>query len=86
MEDILILKNLTKVYSIGSLLFRSKITAVDGVSFSLKRAEIFTLAGESGCGKSTTAKMILGFEEPTSGDIIFEGNSIQWWKKRKKIF
>ncbi|ACB09958.1 MAG TPA: ABC transporter ATP-binding protein [Thermotoga sp.] len=86
MEDILILKNLTKVYSIGSLLFRSKITAVDGVSFSLKRAEIFTLAGESGCGKSTTAKMILGFEEPTSGDIIFEGNSIQWWKKRKKDF
>src|SRR5690606_15581408 len=42
-------------------------------SFYIKPAEIFTLAGESGCGKTTTAKIILGFEEPTSGEILHNG-------------
>ncbi len=49
------------------------ITAVDNVSFYIKPAEIFTLAGESGCGKTTTAKIVLGFEEATSGTIIHNG-------------
>lgn len=46
------------------------MTAVDNVSFYVKPAEIFALAGESGCGKTTAARMVLGFEEPTSGAII----------------
>lgn len=57
----------------GSMLSRTRITAVDGVSFHVGPAEIFGLAGESGCGKSTLARMILGFEEPTSGTIIHRG-------------
>jgi peptide/nickel transport system ATP-binding protein len=57
----------------GSMFSRTRITAVDGVSFHVGSAEIFGLAGESGCGKSTLARMILGFEEPTSGAIIHRG-------------
>lgn len=73
MEKLLEVKNLTKVYSMGSILSRVRLTATDDVSFYLKPGEIFTLAGESGCGKTTTAKIILGFEEPTSGTIIHNG-------------
>ncbi len=73
MEKLLDVQNLTKVYSIGSITSRVKITATDDVTFFIKPAEIFTLAGESGCGKTTTAKMVLGFEEPTSGTIVHKG-------------
>jgi peptide/nickel transport system ATP-binding protein len=73
MEKVLEIEALTKVFSLGSLLSRDRITAVDNVSFYVKPGEIFTLAGESGCGKSTTAKIVLGFEEPTSGAIIHNG-------------
>jgi peptide/nickel transport system ATP-binding protein len=51
MEKILEIDQLTKVFSLGSLISRTKITATDNVSFYIKPAEIFTLAGESGCGK-----------------------------------
>lgn len=67
------INHLTKVYSVGNLLSRVKFTATDDVTFFVKPAEIFALAGESGCGKTTTAKMIMGFEEPTFGDIIHSG-------------
>jgi peptide/nickel transport system ATP-binding protein len=67
------INHLTKVYSLGNLLSRVKLTATDNVTFSVKPAEIFALAGESGCGKTTTAKIIMGFEEPTSGDIVHSG-------------
>ena len=73
MEKLLEVDHLTKVFSFGSMLSRVRITATDNVSFHIKTAEIFALAGESGCGKSTTARMILGFEEPTSGAIIYSG-------------
>ena len=73
MDKLLDVDHLTKVYSLGSLTSRIRITATDDVSFYIKPAEIFTLAGESGCGKTTTAKMVLGFEEPTSGAIVHNG-------------
>jgi len=74
MDKLLEVEQLTKVFSLGNMLSRVRITAVDNVSFDVKPAEIFALAGESGCGKSTTARMILGFEEPTSGKIIHKGD------------
>ena len=70
MEKLLRVNNLTKVFSLGSVLSRVRITAVDIVTFHINQGEIFALAGESGCGKTTAAKMILGFEKPTSGDIV----------------
>jgi peptide/nickel transport system ATP-binding protein len=73
MEKLLDVNNLSKVFSMGSVLSRIKITAVDSVSFHINSGEIFALAGESGCGKTTAAKIILGFEKPTSGDIVHKG-------------
>jgi peptide/nickel transport system ATP-binding protein len=55
------------------MLSRVRITAVDNVSFHINPGEIFALAGESGCGKTTAARIILGFEKPTSGAIIHKG-------------
>jgi oligopeptide/dipeptide ABC transporter ATP-binding protein len=49
------------------------VRAVDGVSFELAKGEILALVGESGCGKSTLALTLLGLEDPTEGQIIFEG-------------
>ncbi len=49
------------------------VSAVDGVSFDLKRGETFSLVGESGCGKSTTALAVLRMQPVTSGQIIFDG-------------
>ena len=72
-QKLLEVENLTKVFSLGSVLSRTRITAADNVSFFIKPAEIFALAGESGCGKTTTARIVLGFEEATSGNIIHNG-------------
>jgi peptide/nickel transport system ATP-binding protein len=76
MDKVLEIDQLTKVFSFGSVLSRLKLTAVDRVSFHIKPAEIFALAGESGCGKSTTARMIMGFERPTSGVIVHHGKEV----------
>jgi len=73
MEKLLEVDQLTKVFSIGNVLSKTRITATDHISFYIKPAEIYALAGESGCGKTTAARMILGFEAPTSGTIIHNG-------------
>jgi ABC-type oligopeptide transport system ATPase subunit len=69
------LDNVSKTFSRGGLFGARRVKAVDGVSFSLAedRPEIFTIIGESGSGKSTTARMILGIERPTSGRLVFDG-------------
>ncbi|MGB4371992.1 MAG: ATP-binding cassette domain-containing protein, partial [Halanaerobiales bacterium] len=71
MQALIKVNQLTKEFVLGNILSREKILAVDQVSFEIKPAEIFTLAGESGCGKTTVARMLLGFEEPTAGEIIY---------------
>ena len=73
MDKLLEVNDLTKQYSQGNVLARVTLTAADHVSFYIEPAEIFTLAGESGCGKTTTAKVVLGFEEATSGKILHNG-------------
>lgn len=73
MNKVVELRNVTKVYQVGGGLVRARITAVDNLSFHLEAGEIFGLAGESGCGKTTTARLILGFEEPTKGKVVVHG-------------
>jgi peptide/nickel transport system ATP-binding protein len=73
MQRILEVERLSKVFSIGGMLSRQRITANDDISFHVNAAEILVLAGESGCGKTTAAKIILGFEEPTSGVVVHNG-------------
>jgi len=77
-ETIFQIKNLKKHYEINLGLFKAPkiVKAVDDITFEVKKGEILSIVGESGCGKSTTAKMILKIEEPTSGEILFEGADI----------
>ena len=79
MVEILKIENLKK-YFIKKSIFSSKVSivrATDDVSLSIQRGEVFVLAGESGSGKSTIAKLILRGIEPDSGKIIFENEEIK---------
>ncbi len=73
MEKLLEVEKLTKTFTLGSVLSRIRITAVDDISFYIQPAEIFALAGESGCGKTTTARIIMGFDHASSGTIVHSG-------------
>jgi oligopeptide/dipeptide ABC transporter ATP-binding protein len=56
---------------------RGVVRAVDGISFTIERGRTLGVVGESGCGKTTTAKLVLGLEEPTGGTIHFEGKDLK---------
>ncbi|MCE5202488.1 MAG: ATP-binding cassette domain-containing protein [Synergistaceae bacterium] len=61
------------------------VHAVNGVSFNLKRGEVFSLVGESGCGKSTTARTIVRLLEPKAGRVVFDGEDISKFSARKMM-
>ena len=79
-ETIIEVKDLTKHFPVTKgLIFRKQlgaVQAVSGVNFVLHQGETFGLVGESGCGKSTTAKLVLLLERATAGQIIFRGRNI----------
>ena len=64
---------------------RQLLKAVDGVSFSIARGETLGLVGESGCGKSTIARMVVGLHEPTRGDILFAGRSVDFGDRERAL-
>ena len=73
-------RDLKKHFPVTKGLLFSKTTgylkAVDGISFDIERGKTLGIVGESGCGKSTTAKLLLMLEQPTEGRILFEGEDI----------
>ena len=86
MENLLELKNLVVEYKSIKNDSESVVKAVNDVSLTIKRGEIYALAGESGCGKSTLSKAVTKLVKPKSGDILFNGKSIlnQTKEERKK--
>ena len=74
-DTLISVNNLVKYFPVPGK-HKSKVHAVDDVSFSIKRGETLGLVGESGCGKSTIAKSIVRMHKPTSGSIYFESVNI----------
>ena len=76
--DFLEVKGLKKYFPIkkGLLTKAEQIKAVDGINFSVEEGETFALVGESGCGKTTTCKVILRLEQPTAGSIRFHDQDV----------
>jgi oligopeptide transport system ATP-binding protein len=60
-----------------------QIKAVDGVSFTIRRGETFGLVGESGCGKTTIGRLLLKLDEPTAGEIRFDGEDVAGFDARQ---
>jgi peptide/nickel transport system ATP-binding protein/oligopeptide transport system ATP-binding protein len=84
-EPLLSLWNVTKHYPVARSIFGRRsgvIRAVDGIDLSLRRSETLGLVGESGCGKSTLGRVILRLEEPTSGEIVFDGQDLSTLRGR----
>jgi ABC-type glutathione transport system ATPase component len=80
-ESLLEARELRKSYARSSAMFsgdgqRARFTAVDGVSFAVASGETFAIVGESGCGKTTLARMLLRLIEPDSGAIRFDGQEL----------
>jgi oligopeptide/dipeptide ABC transporter ATP-binding protein len=79
-RPLLRVSELVKEFPLGGGVFagaRTRVRAVDDVSFTLSRGETFGLVGESGCGKTTLGRLILGLIEPTRGKVEFDGRDIR---------
>lgn len=78
LEPVLELTNITKTYQIKQGMFSKPIPlqALGGVSLRIRKKDVLGLVGESGCGKSTLAKILLGLEQPTTGQVLVDGKEI----------
>lgn len=78
------MQKLLEIYNLKKTFYKNKlpITAVDGISFAVKKGECLGLLGESGCGKSTTAKLITRLTEPDEGSILLNGEETLHLKGR----
>lgn len=73
--------------TIGEVLQRKPpafVKAIDGVTFAIAKGEVLALVGESGCGKTTIARTLLGLEDQSAGDIRFDGQTIEVRERRRR--
>lgn len=84
-EDMIRVEHLSKIFTTGFIGLGKRIVAVDDVSFNCKSGEVIGLIGESGSGKTTTARLILKLLAPTSGEIYFRGKSI-WTMPNREYY
>jgi oligopeptide/dipeptide ABC transporter ATP-binding protein len=85
-KALLEVKDLKQYFPIKGGIFGKTVNhvkALDGVSFDIYEGETVSIVGESGCGKSTTGRAILRLEEPTSGEVLFDGDNLLSLSKRK---
>src|SRR5215212_11931035 len=85
-EVVLKAENLVKHYPIKAGVLRRTVgyvKAVDGVSFELYKGETLGIVGESGCGKSSLARLLMRLEEPTAGTLTFDGTDVYSQKGRE---
>jgi len=78
-------RDLSKNFAVGGALHRSKVHAVEDVSFTLTPGRITALVGESGSGKSTVARLIARLYDPTSGSIVFDGGDVAHVRRRRDV-
>ena len=83
-EPLLRAEGLTRHFSVGKLLSRQRLHAVDDVNFEIGRGEIVALVGESGSGKSTVARLLARVYKPTAGEITFEGRPVSTLRTRRQ--
>src|ERR671929_1728453 len=80
-ENLLEVRDLAKLFPITQGFFKKvvgHVRAVDGVSFTIPKGKTLGLVGESGCGKTTTSRMILRAFDPTSGQVLFQDRNLGW--------
>src|SRR5262245_8941275 len=77
-QALLSVKGLSKHFVLGAGVFRAAGVgrAVDDVSFTVAKGEVLGIVGESGCGKSTTARLIIGLVAPDAGEITLDGEAV----------
>jgi len=80
MSDIIQVKDLKKRFHVAG---GRVLKAIDGVSFSIKEGETFGLVGESGCGKTTTGRVVVRLYEPSDGSVIYNGKDVSKFNSRE---